>query len=46
MSVLWMNIEFCKGKSNSKAIIIAARGPSQSPGGVSEGAMPHNFLAL
>ena len=44
MSVLWKKIEFIKGQSNFKAIVIAAWGLGQSPGGFSEGKAPQSFV--
>ena len=37
MSVLWKEIEFYKGKSTCKAVVIAAWGLSKITGGVSGG---------
>ena len=43
MSVLWKKIEFYKGKSYRKAIVIAAWGLRQSPSVLSGGQSPELF---
>ena len=43
MSVLWKKIEFYKGKSVCKAIVFAALGLRESPGGLSGGKDPNCF---
>ena len=46
MFVWEKNIEFYKGKSNCKAIVIADWGLGQSPGGVPGGKTPKLFCFL
>ena len=43
MSVNWKRIEFYKGKSGRKAIVLTTWGLGQSPGGLSGGKGPNCF---
>ena len=43
MSVFWKKIKFYKGKGVCKAIVFAAWGLGQSPGGLSGGKGPNCF---
>ena len=43
MSILWKKIGFYEGKSVCKAIVFAALGPGESPGGLSGGKDPNCF---
>ena len=43
MSILWKKIEFYKGQTDCEAIVIAAWGLDQSPGGLSEGKVQKPF---
>ena len=43
MSVNWKRIEFYKGKSGRKAIVLTTWGLGQSPGGLSGGKDPNCF---